>query len=84
MIEIRHLLLIIDAYREATGVEDTTVSNRVFADSKKITAMRAGADITLGRFNEALRWFSQHWPEGAEWPSEIPLPVFSPSQEQVA
>lgn len=75
MIEIAHLLRVADAYKASTGVEDTTVSNRVFADTKKIGAMRNGADITIGRFNAALHWFSTNWPEGAEWPTDVPRPT---------
>ncbi|TIP13193.1 hypothetical protein [Mesorhizobium sp.] len=75
MIEISHLLAVVDAYRLATGVEDTTVSHRVFGDTKKIEAMRSGADITLGRFNAAVLWFSENWPADAVWPSDIQRPV---------
>ncbi|ASY56463.1 hypothetical protein SS05631_c15270 [Sinorhizobium sp. CCBAU 05631] len=57
------------------GVEEKTVSNRVFSDSKKLGAMRAGGDITVGRFNAAMRWFSVNWPEEAEWPAGVPRPV---------
>lgn len=75
MIEITHLLSVADAYRLATGVEDTTVSYRVFGDTKKLGAMRAGADVTVGRFNDAMVWFSTHWPEGAQWPEAVVRPT---------
>ncbi|RUV08003.1 hypothetical protein EOA79_02465 [Mesorhizobium sp. M1A.F.Ca.IN.020.03.2.1] len=84
MIEIKHLLAIVDAYRAATGVEDTTVSHRVFDDSKKIDAMRRGGDITLGRFNSAVLWFSENWPEGAEWPLAIARPATTAPQNEAA
>lgn len=64
MIEIAHLLYVADAYKAAAGVEkDTTVSHRVFGDTKKIEALRAGGDITVGRFNAAMAWFRANWPE---------------------
>lgn len=74
MIEIAHLLQVLDAYRAATGVEESTVSHRVFGDTKKVAAMRAGADITTGRFNQALVWLSANWPQGAIWPLAVPRP----------
>jgi hypothetical protein len=74
MIEIAHLLAVIDAYRNATGVEDTTVSYRVFDDSKKIAALRSGSDLTTSRFNAALAWFASHWPDGAQWPVDVVRP----------
>ncbi len=63
-----------DAYAKLTGVEEKTVSSRVFADSKKLTAIRAGSDITVGRYNTALGWFSENWPEGSVWPHDVPRP----------
>jgi hypothetical protein len=74
MINIQHLLDVADAYRTATGIEDKTVSNRVFADAKKLTALRSGSDITISRFNDALVWFSANWPENAEWPVAVSRP----------
>ncbi len=60
---IETLLARADSYKEAAGIHhDSTVSHRVFGDSKKLSALRDGADITLRRFNEAMRWFDQNWP----------------------
>lgn len=74
MIEIQHLIVVADAYQKAAGIAETTVSSRVFGDGKKLAALRAGSDITLTRFNDALRWFSVNWPKGARWPSIIARP----------
>lgn len=72
-------LSVVDAYSAATGVPDKTVSKRVFGDSGKIPAMRAGAGITLERHANALRWLSDHWPDGAEWPPSLSRPAPTPS-----
>jgi len=74
MITEASILSVVDAYAAATGAEDTTISSRVFADGKKIDAMRRGGSITLRRANEAIQWFSDNWPEGADWPSDIHRP----------
>ncbi|MDQ0996911.1 hypothetical protein QFZ34_002093 [Phyllobacterium ifriqiyense] len=74
MINIQHLLTVADAYREALCIEDKTVSSRVFDDSKKLTALRSGSDLTVSRFNDALRWFSSNWPDDAVWPEEVSRP----------
>lgn len=71
MIDKHTLLRVADAYMAAAGVSETTVSHRVFRDSGKLRAMRAGADITVGRFNAALRWFAAHWPAGAARPDDL-------------
>jgi len=75
MIKIFHLLKVVDAYQSATGLADSTISNYVFNDGKLVKNLRSGRDITVSRFNDALRWFSAHWPEGTAWPEGITRPV---------
>lgn len=72
---IASLLTVVDAYAKAECVSDKTVSGRVFKDSKKITALREGADITHRRMREALEWFSANWPENAIWPEGVERPA---------
>jgi len=63
MIDVSELLRRADAYKVAAGVsEDSTVSHRVFGDTKKLAALRHGADITVRRFNGAMQWFDSNWP----------------------
>lgn len=78
MFEIHHLILLAAEYARLERVEEKTVSNRVFSDSKKLAAMRAGGDITVGRFNAAMLWFCANWPEGADWPEGVARPVLHP------
>ena len=75
MNSLSSLMNLIDVYAAATGVADKTISYRVFRDSKKIRALRDGGDITTSRLDEALIWFSAHWPESAHWPDGIERPV---------
>ncbi|UIJ31493.1 hypothetical protein LV780_04770 [Cereibacter azotoformans] len=64
---IDDLLKKADAYKEASGIDsDATVSYRVFGDSKKLSALRAGADITVSRFNAAMEWFEKNRPTVAD------------------
>lgn len=74
MTQISHLLSVADAYIAATSIKEVTLSHRLFGDSKKLTALREGADITVSRFNAAMTWFSDGWPDGAEWPADVPRP----------
>lgn len=75
MIQITHLLSLADAFQVADPVPDTTLSFRIFRDSKKLGALRAGSDITTGRFNDAIVWFSENWPADAAWPVAVPRPA---------
>lgn len=71
---IDQLLSVARRYAEIEGIPLTTVSSRALNDGKKLSALEDGADITVGRLEDALIWFSEHWPAG-DWPSEIPRPV---------
>lgn len=75
MLNIGHIIAIADEYGRAANVEEKTVSSRVFQDSKKLSAIRNGSDITVGRYNAALAWFSANWPAGASWPADVPRPI---------
>jgi hypothetical protein len=74
MPEIAHLLSVADAFKTAAGLEDVTLSHRLFGDSKKLAALRGGADITVGRFNQSMVWLSENWPAGAKWPADVVRP----------
>lgn len=75
MLNTEHLTTLADAYGRALTLEEKTVSSRVFQDSKKLGAIRAGSDITVSRYNSAIEWFSANWPEGAVWPHDVPRPA---------
>lgn len=74
MLSVRDLLTLADAYRGTVPVEDKTLSFRIFGDSKKLAALRGESDITVGRFNDAMLWFSANWPEGLAWPEGVARP----------
>lgn len=76
-IETAALVRLADKYKLATNVEkDTTVSHRLFKDSKKLTDLRSRkVSLTVDRYNDALRWFAENWPRGADFPAEL-LDVF--------
>ena len=84
MIGIPHLLELVEAFKEAAGVNfDHTLSFRVFRDSKKIRALKSGGDITITRFNSAIFWFRDNCPPGPEG-DELRrlLTRFAPPQKQ--
>jgi hypothetical protein len=66
------LLDVADAFLQAeNALSETTLSYRIFGDTKKIAQMRGGADLTLTRFNLAMRWFAQNWPASAPVPAAL-------------
>ena len=74
MSQIDRLLQVARTYGAAEKIELTTVSSRVFDDSKKLTALESGRDIQVKRLEAALEWFSANWPVDTPWPDGIPRP----------
>jgi hypothetical protein len=71
---IEQLLTVARTYASLEEIPLSTVSSRALDDGKKLKALEDGSDITVGRLEQALRWFSEHWPEG-DWPADVPRPV---------
>lgn len=70
----RELLTVADAYCEAKDLSLSRVSTLIFNDGKRLTAIREGKDLYTGRFEQALAFFSEHWPIGRAWPNGIERP----------
>lgn len=79
---IEQLLTVARRYAEIEEIPLSTVSSRALDDGKKLKALEDGADINVGRLEKALRWFSDHWPDG-DWPSDVPRPVSTEVSEEV-
>lgn len=71
MITAQTLLTLVDRFLAVTGLPETTLSYRIFEDTKKIADLRRGRDITLGRFGMAMRWLAENWPEGDDRPADL-------------
>jgi hypothetical protein len=77
MTQLEHFFLLVEAYCSATGAAEATLSGKIFSDGKRIAAIRNGSDVGVRRMAIAICWFSEHWPEGAEWPACVPRPILS-------
>jgi hypothetical protein len=77
MITAKHLTALSQEYMRATGTKEVTLSYWIFADSKKLKSLRDDADITVGRYNQALDWFDCNWPPNGIWPAEVDRPGVS-------
>ncbi len=86
-LEIPTLLGLCDRFRDLTGVaEEKTLSYRMLGDSKRLGQLRENGEITVGRFNGAMEWLADRWPEDIELPAELTVyrpksPPLSPPNE---
>ena len=75
MNSIEQLLRVAKAYAVAEGIDLSTVSWRALGDTKRLPAIEQGKDIQVRRFERTMQWFSDNWPEKAEWPADISRPL---------
>lgn len=76
MIDFTDMFKLFDAYCDAAGVTQVTLSMRLYNEGKKIASLRERRErgLTVERYNHTFRWLSKNWPLGAEWPAGIPRP----------
>lgn len=70
------LLAVANVYAATTGLSRARVSTVVLNRGATLEAISDGrADVTTGTYERAMRWFSENWPAGAEWPLGVERPV---------
>lgn len=79
---ITRLLSLIDAFCVARGISEARASTLIFNGGARVAQIRGGADIGVRRTEAAMLWISENWPEGADWPSDIPRPVREAEEPQ--
>lgn len=68
------LIAVSDSYAAHRGLSRARVSTIVFSSGMALDRIASGRDLNTGSWERAMRWFSDNWPEGAEWPDEVPRP----------
>ena len=74
----QQLLALIDVYAHAKGVSGSRVTTLVMKSGNVYRTLREGGNITLGRVDDAVQWFSDNWPAGTDWPKGIARPPATP------
>lgn len=71
-----HLRRLADAFTAATGVPDSAIGSRAVNHSRFFQRLSdPDNSLTLKTYDRLALWFSENWPEGAEWPAGIERPV---------
>ncbi|MBA1141738.1 hypothetical protein [Mesorhizobium neociceri] len=72
---IRHLLTLLDRFRAHRDREESTIGRHCAADGAFFSRLREGKTLTARKYDLVVGWFSENWPEGAEWPADVVRPV---------
>lgn len=67
------------AYSEATGTKLSTLGSRLLKGGKRFhQIIEEGSDVSTSNFEMCMAWFSENWPEEAEWPPGVARPAVPP------
>lgn len=72
-----HILLLGSRFADLTGLAPSTIGMRVARDARFFDRINDGGGFTVKTYDSVLFWFVDHWPEGAEWPIDIPRPALT-------
>ena len=69
MLTVDDLLLLVEPFRAKRDISVSRLSMLIFNDGKRLKAMfEKNSDIGSRGLRVAFQWFSDNWPQGAEWP----------------
>lgn len=70
-----HLVSAARGFGAARNIELTTVGRLAAGDWRFFTNLEDGSTtFRVRKYDEVMRWFSANWPDGAEWPADVPRP----------
>lgn len=67
--------VVCDAYREVVELSESRIGQLAAGNPGFYMRMRNGGGCTIRLYGRVLQWFSDNWPEGAEWPPDVPRPA---------
>lgn len=74
MVDIKQFLELVKRFGEVKGLAETTVSLRLFNDTRRLRILREGGDLGVRKAEVAVRYMSDQWPAGVAWPKGIKRP----------
>ena len=78
------ILLLISLFAKARGISVCYAARLISGSGDTARKLEGGMSMTARRSERVVRNASAIWPEGAEWPSDIPRPAPKPAQDRAA
>ena len=78
-----HIIFLIEEYARAQGISVSYVGRLAANDGKLHSRLVSGADTTCRTATRIVQWFSDNWPLGVLWPTDIPRPDPAPDSPHV-
>ncbi len=70
----RHLLATATGFAAARNLELVTVGRQAAGDWRFFERLQGEVSFTARKYDQIMGWFSKNWPEGVDWPADVPRP----------
>lgn len=71
------IMTLCEVYAAERKLTLSTVSTYAAAAGDFYARLKRGHDLTTRRAARVAQWFSDNWPDGVDWPGDIPRPASS-------
>ena len=68
----KHIRALLDAYRDATGLPATFIGIVAVGGDPKFARTFETSNFSFGVYDRLVARLSAVWPEGVEWPADVP------------
>lgn len=71
------LVTLMGRFAKHTGLSISTVSRHATGSGDTVARLQRGGTMTIKRFDRAVRFLSDNWPDSIAWPADVPRPPSS-------
>ena len=68
------LVALMGRFAKYTGLSISTVSRHATGSGDTVARLQRGGTMTIKRFDRAVRYLSDNWPDSIAWPADVPRP----------
>lgn len=72
---VSNLNAVFEAFSAASKLKASTIWARAVGDARFMDRLSSGASFTIKTYDNAIKWFSDNWPQGAVWPANVNRPT---------
>lgn len=77
-----NLRAVFEAFAATAKNKPSTIWSKAVGDARFMDRISSGASFTIKTYDNAIKWFSDNWPEDVSWPSEVARPSPSIAHKQ--
>tara|TARA_R110002124_G_scaffold122845_8_gene281494 strand:- start:117 stop:416 length:300 start_codon:yes stop_codon:yes gene_type:complete len=83
-IDYQYLTQLADLLARFSGRSEATISQKIVGHARLFSRLNSGSGCNAHTYQNAMNWFSEHWPADLEWPADIPRPDVSRNERKAS